>query len=666
MKEYLPLATLTRLLGALLLVMLPHFFRIPLWETALIAALCLWRPLASRRQWRMPHPVLRIALTLAASAGVYASYGRVTGQHAGVALLVVMLALKLTELKARRDVTVLVFMMYFMMATHFLFSQEIWTIFYLFICAIAITAVLIESSHPGRLLPLAVSLSTGARLILQAVPLMLLLFILFPRVPGPLWGLPSDSGNARSGLSDSMAPGDISRLILSDDIAFRVRFDGQAPSAEAMYWRGPVFWQFDGRTWSPGFRGNRELQRPQAALQGSRHRYELTMEPHGLHWLIALDLVAAGTLPEHSQLNADYLLTTDQAVRERRSYQLESALDYRLQETLPDWLRMWTTRLPVNGNPRTRALAQQWRDESLSDEQIRQRALRMINQQAFVYTLEPASLGRDSVDDFLFTTREGYCEHYASAFTYLMRAAGIPARVVTGYLGGQRNPYGGYYVIRQSDAHAWSEIWLQGRGWVRVDPTAAVAPERIRDDAILRQSAQARINDYLAGRLSWGRLRYSMEARWDWVNAQWNSWVLAYGEERQRELLQRLGLGNWRRMILALTFGLTGLLAASGLWLARKTRPAPLRDRHLKLWMQLLRQLKRRGLEPRPGEGPRDFSRRAAGERPALAAPILAAAEAYLSLRYAGADDAQLEQVLARAGKALRLAPKRHRAWPMR
>jgi protein-glutamine gamma-glutamyltransferase len=302
MIDYLPHRSLLRLLAVLALVVAPHLWRLPWWETTAVVALLVWRAIASARQWSLPPQALKLALALTAATAVYLTFGRVTGQNAGIALLVLMLALKLTEMRSRRDVMVVVFLMYFLLVTHFLFSQEIWTIGYLFLSAIAITAVLIDVHHPGEPLPLKVSVRMGARMILQALPVMLLFFVLFPRIPGPLWGLPSDAGPSRSGLSDSMSPGDISSLILSEEVAFRVRFEVAPPSNDQLYWRGPVFRNFNGRSWTQAAEDLVDRSPPALELQGPRTRYELTLEPMRNRWLFALDMPDPASLPAQSRL----------------------------------------------------------------------------------------------------------------------------------------------------------------------------------------------------------------------------------------------------------------------------------------------------------------------------------------------------------------------------
>ena len=569
--EYLTQASLLRLLAVMALIIAPHLGRLPTWEVPLVIGMLGWRALAVLRQWRMPPRWIKVLITLLAFAGVQYSYGRTHGQAAGVALFTVMLTFKLMEMRDRRDVMVTVFLMYFVLITHFLYSQEIWTILYLLVCATCITAVLIEASHPGAALPPRVTARLAGRQMAEALPLMVVFFLLFPRIPGPLWGLPSDGGAVgRTGLSDSMAPGDIASLIESDQPAFRVEFDGAAPPKSQMYWRGPVFWFYNGAAWNTGFRGDGRLV-PEAELRGEALRYRMTLEPSGQHWITALELVDRTTLPKETGLNTDYLLQHKRRIGERVLLEMQSYTDFTLEPELSDFRRQQATRLPQGFNPRTLELAESWRERGLDDAAIVETALQRFRNQPFVYTLQPPALGRHAVDEFLFETRRGFCEHYASSFTVLMRAAGVPARVVTGYQGGDENRLGDYFVVRQSDAHAWSEVWLEGQGWVRVDPTGAVAPDRIELGIESALSAADGLPSFLSSRTA---LRYWLEARWDLANAYWNRWVLAFGPEMQQALLERFGLVGMRSMIIALTVAVTVMLSVFGLLALRRSRPS--------------------------------------------------------------------------------------------
>ncbi len=644
MTEHLPRRSLLRLLIVLAAVMAPHVSHIPWWCSAVVVVILLWRFAAAQRQWRMPPQPLKIAMALGAFAAVYITFGRVSGQTAGVAMLSMLSALKLMEMREKRDVIVLIFLMYFMLITHFLFSQEMWTILYLLGCAVLITGVLIDINHVGRALPLRVPLRISAVLVAQSLPLMLVLFVLFPRVPGPLWGLPHDDGAATSGLSDSMSPGDIAHLINSDAVAFRVTFLTPPPPRNELYWRGLVLEHTDGRKWTRD-EGLDRMHIPAAEPGGTSVTYEIVIEPTHQHWLFSLDLPDAGLLPPDTHLENGFQLLSTEPIRERLLYRLTSHPRYRLQPKLDTRDAEHNLRLPLYANTRTRALARSWRAAGLDDRAIIDRALSMYRNQGFYYTLEPPRLNDEPVDDFLFNTRRGFCEHYASSFTTLMRAAGIPARVVVGYQGGTPSPFGDYMIVRQSDAHAWSEVWLEGEGWVRVDPTAAVAPERVETGIAAALQDTGTLPAFLNPTRS-SSFRYELEARWDWANEQWNRWVLAYGPEVQHDLLSRFGLNGWQDLMLALTAVLSVILAIIGLILMRGSRLLVAEDPALRAWQRALRKLARRNIRPATAEGPRDFALRIAGERPDLAPGIGRIAGMYLQQRYLSEPDRGLQREL--------------------
>jgi transglutaminase-like putative cysteine protease len=650
MNDFLPRAVMLRLLAVLAIVLAPHWPRLPLWEELLVPGILLWRLAATLRQWRPLPRWAKVLVTFGAFGAVFVYFqGNISGQIPGVALLTVMSCLKLTEMSRRRDVMVMVLLQYFILITHFLFSQEIWTIAYLLFCAVLITGLLVEANHPDGALPLRTSLRQGGRLILHSLPLMAVLFVLFPRIPGPLWGLPTDAGASRSGLGEEMTPDAIQKLIESDAPAFRVSFDGPVPAPEEMYWRGPVLWAFDGRSWKSGTRPA-AVTMPSTEVDGPEYRYEMTMEPQRRPWLLALDLPERGSLPSDASLNMDYTAVARDDIKERRLYKLVSHPRSHLQQELPPNLRQELLALPLGRNPRTLTLARQWRAQGLDDAGIVKAALNMFRSKEFYYTLEPPPLGADGIDDFLFNTRRGFCEHYSSSFTVLMRAAGIPARVVTGYQGGALNQYGDYYLVRQSDAHAWSEVWMEGRGWVRVDPTAAVAPQRIERSlgTALEGGGEldARRHSFHLGAL--------LEARWDWANEVWNRWVLGYGPDLQQAVLARLGLVEWSDMILALTVAIVVVLGLLSLSLARQFLPQREPDPVLQQWRKLRKRLARAGFEQRAGEGPQDFARRVIAGRPDLASAMDQICALYLRLRYLEQPDAGAQKEFSEAVAALR------------
>lgn len=625
-----PRPTVIYLLAVTLVTLAPLALQLPWWITTLVVATALWRALVVLRGWPLPNGWLRAALAIAGLGLVHVYFGRINGLAAGSALLALATALKLTELQDRRDLRILVALLYFTLVVSFLFSQALWTIVYLLGCTWLITAVLVASNHAQRALPAGVSLRLAGTLVVQALPLMVVMFVLFPRLPGPLWGLPTDSGARPAGMANSMSPGDVRRLALSDAVAFRVAFSGTAPPPAQRYWRGPVFTHYDGHRWTPGF----AQPAPRYTLEGKNWLYRITLEPSRSRWLFALDLPDRTMLPVDATLDGNATLVAAHDTLERRVYTLASSPYYRLALHLGDVQQRMNLELPARFDPRTRALGQRWRDEGLTPTQIVAAALRFYRGGHFLYTLEPPPVGRNAIDDFLFDTRAGFCEHFASSFAFLMRAAGVPARVVTGYQGGEKNPYGDYYTIRQKDAHAWTEVWLAQRGWVRIDPTAIAAPRRIDDGVNAALAGIPGLPDFLTPHwdASW---RHTLQARWDWVNQQWNAFVLGYGPQVQRRFLSRLGLADLRSMLLALTAAVGLLLAALGWLLRARHTPAPAQDAALHLWRRATRRLRRFGLIQGPAEGPRDFARRVARQQPALATWITALAAAYVQARYA-------------------------------
>jgi transglutaminase-like putative cysteine protease len=488
-------------------------------------------------------------------------------------------------------------------------------------------------THSSDERPVESHLRLAAVLLAQALPIMLVLFVFFPRVAGPLWGLPKDAYAGMTGLSDSMSPGAISSLAQSEATAFRVEFFGPAPAAELRYWRGPVLWHTDGRTWSPGRIGSYSRRQPETVQnRGEALRYAVTLEGHDKPWLLALDLPAQ--ISVRALYTVDFQWLSYRPVRERIRYEATSWPHYHTGPLEPQ-LRKAALQLPADASPRARSLARDWRARADNDRAVVQQALAYFHAQPFVYTLQPPRLGEDPVDDFLFGTRRGFCEHYAAAFVVLMRSAGIPARVVTGYLGGEYNPVGDYWLIRQADAHAWAEVWLADAGWLRVDPTAAVAPERIEqslDQDLQATGAPARFRLTETGLLlsSWRRLQFAMDA----VNNHWNLWVLSYGPQRQLEMLAALGFkqASWRSMALMLLLLTGALLLLIALWmLVKPPRPS---DPLVQAWQRFCARLARLGTRRRANEGPRDFARRATAAHPELAAQVRSITELYIRLRY--------------------------------
>jgi transglutaminase-like putative cysteine protease len=630
---------------SLLLVAAPHALRMPWWLSLLLGALYAWRVYVAFARASLPPRWLLLFVAVIAIGGVFAEYRTLFGRTPGTVLLALFSGLKLLETRSLRDATVLALLCYFLIMTNLLYSQSILTAALMGVALVAVTCTLVGFAAPRR--ALRANLRTAGLLLAHAAPAALVLFLLFPRVQGPLWTLPQDAYAGITGLTDTMSPGNLSQLAQSDSVAFRAEFVGEPPPPRQRYWRGPVLWDFDGRTWSMG----QGWLQPFAAPQGDGHyAYEVTLEPHNRTWLFALE--TAASLPERARVTHDGMLVAPAPVRSRMRYALESVAAPREPASEEAGQLQRARALRGGFNPRARTLAEQWRSESRDDAEIVQRAIEYFRRGRLAYTLEPPLLGRDSVDEFLFDTRAGFCEHFSSAFVFLLRAAGVPARVVTGYQGGEVNQVDRIITVRQSDAHAWAEAWLAGRGWVRLDPTAAAIPGRVEAGLARAVGAGEPVPLLMRPQLQWLRMvRYNWEA----LAHRWNLMVLGYNPERQRELMGRLGMrdADWRSLTAAMAsvLGVITLLLLA--WsLRRLARP----DRVQRAWQAFARKLRARGVTRAPHEGPRDFAQRAAQRLPGAAQAILAIGRLYLAVRYGrDASRAQLEE-LERRVRALQLA----------
>ena len=533
------------LLAAASLVLGPHALHLPAWVSALCAGTLVWRGLVTFRGTRMPPAMVLLPLAVAAMGGVFITYKTLLGREAGVAMAVLLVAFKMLEMHAKRDLFVVIYLCFFLVLTNFFYSQSIGTGAMMVVSIIALLTAQLTFQYTGAVPPLARRLKLGAQILGMAAPLALAMFFLFPRIEGPLWGMPGDSHAGRTGLSNNMAPGNISNLAQSSEVAFRAKFSTTPPPQSLLYWRALVLPDFDGRTWTQG---------PPLGIvhyvrfKGAPARYQVTLEPTGQRRLFALHLPNSVPPIRDNQafINGAFELRAVQPINERLRYNVDSQLDYQLDaEALPESAR-WLT-LPPGLNPQ--AMQDGWALQREPDPLKRVNSvLARFRKDGFSYTLSPPPLGDNSVDEFLYQTRAGFCEHYASAFVFLMRAAGVPARVVTGYQGGEINPVDGFMVVRQSDAHAWAEVWLAQRGWVRVDPTGAVSPDRVE-----RKLARALPSESVFGQLveigleknSWlARLRFQLGA----INNGWNQWVLNFDPQRQQKMVDVLAdaLSNWR------------------------------------------------------------------------------------------------------------------------
>ena len=649
----IPRISLTWLLVAQVLVILPHLTHLPLWIIGLWLGSAAWRIQIFRMRARYPNAWAKGGLMLAAALGVFLSRGSLIGLDAGVVLLVAAFVLKLLEMRTRRDALVLVFLGFFVVVTAYLFDDSMLMAFYSLLPVTALLAALIglqQSSLAEQPWPTA-RLAGG--MLLQALPVMLLLFVFFPRM-GPLWSLPVPNDKATTGLSDSMAPADIADLSRSAALAFRASFNGETPPRSELYWRALTLDRFDGRRWSqsdyaefaPG---------AQWLKRGEALSYSIVMQPSAQRWLFALDV--AQTSLEQTRQMSDFRLQRRLPVDRSLIYQVTSWPQAQRELQPPQEALRRALQLPDQGEPRSRAWAAQLKREHAQPEQLVQALLRHFNREPFAYTLTPPTLGVNNIDDFLFETRSGFCAHYAGAMTYVLRAAGIPARVVAGYQGGEYNPAGNYVQVRQFDAHAWVEYWQAGQGWVSVDPTFQVAPERVEmglEEALAGE--QSFLEDSPFSPLRYRNLSWLNELRlaWDNLNYGWQRWVLGYQSQQQLEFLQRwLGRVDAQSLVLGLVGGGGLLLGLLALWLFKPWQRE--RDVQQRLFRRFETLLARHGVPRKPGEGPRDYAARAAEQLPEQAQAIAAFAAAFEAQRYAGQAlaPAQLRMHLNMLRKAL-------------
>jgi transglutaminase-like putative cysteine protease len=607
--------------------------------------------LRNLRRWLLP------VLAVAAAIGIRAEYGYFIARDPCVAFLYVLVGIKFLEARGARDGALLVCLALFLALTQFFYAQTILAAV-LAMPALLATGVALATLRPSAGVQQAsrTHLRATAVLILQGVPIAALLFVLFPRLAGPLWGSPFESG-ARTGLSESMSPGSISDLSLSDEVAFRVEFAGAPPPPSQRYWRGPVFARFDGATWRPLYK----LRSGRFVAPIARPiDYTVTMEPHGKLWLFALehptgpprapnpDAPAGAATEALASLMYDQQLLAKTPITQAVRYVVRSATVGAFAAVAND--NTDALQLP-RGNPRTIEFARDLRERSGSDRAYIDAVLTWFRTESFVYTLAPDILEKDPVDGFLFDTRRGFCEHFAGAFALLMRAAGIPSRVVTGYQGGEMNPTGEYMIVRQSDAHAWAEVLLDGQ-WQRADPTAAVAPSRIERGIGAALPAGERVPYLARVEMTWLK---SLRLHWDSVNYHWQRGFVGFNLERQRDFLRDIGLKGappWRLVALLAAAAFVWGIAVLGFSRLRRLHV----DAEVALWRSVCRRLARAGLERRPDEGPLSYAERAAARWPALAASINAIAERYALLRY-GPASARTTDLAAQLAASVRALP---------
>ena len=586
----------------------PKVETLPLWCSALAATLLLWRGYLAVRSHALPSRWWLMGLLLLATGATYFTHRTLLGQEAGVTYIVVLLSLKTLEMRSQRDAFVIFFLGFFTLLSNFFVSQSLPIAMGMLVGLMGLLTALVNSHMPVGRPPLMQAAKTAGWMALLGAPIMAALFVLFPRI-APLWGVPGEAPGARSGLSASMRVGSIASLALDESIAMRVRFDGAPPRQNDIYFRGPVLTTFDGREWRP-LQSNLLPRGPMTAeleVQGPSVSYQVTLEPNNRPWIMVLD--AADTRPALSGYRAtmtpDLQWIADRPITELVRYTAKSHTAFRHGPLTRTGALQEYVRLPANFNPRTQQLANEIRSEpryaGASNQTMVDAVMERLRTGGYTYTLEPGVFGAHTADEFWFDRKEGFCEHIASSFVLLMRSLGIPARVVTGYQGGSINPVDGFWTVRQSDAHAWAEVWIVAQGWVRVDPTSAVAPGRI--GSLARLEAPRNVLTQALARVN-PAFTIQLRALWDAANNSWNQWVLNYSQSKQLNLLRNIGFESpsWEDLATVLIGLIVAASVAGAAWtLWEKQRQDP--------WLRLLHQAAQRlgkaGLEVTDNTPPR-------------------------------------------------------------
>ena len=642
-----PLFQLTRssmvwLLVSILLVTIPFASVLPAWLYLLAFLTVGWRLMVHSGRWNFPHWSVRFGLLLAVLVGLLFELRSGSTMAVTVGLLVSAFLLKLTEMYRRRDALVVLYVAFLLTACSFLFHQSIPMALYALLCLIVVTACLNTVYRSQQNSDIWRPLKHAFTLYMQALPIMLVLFLIFPRI-GPLWQVDMNTGQSFTGLSDSMSPGDVSKLTRSAEIAFRADFEGLPPPENQRYWRGLTYDRFDGRRWTRSDQQAVTLPDPEISISGQAYRYQIVMEATGQPWRYGLD--APMDYPSNIRRIPDLTLVSNAPLMQRAQYQLVSRSGLVREQLTANRFSQYL-QLPAQGNKKARQLALRWAEESVGAKNYADRLMTFFTRD-FRYTLEPPLLlSDDPIDQFLFQSQLGFCGHFSSAAVFMLRAAGIPARVVGGYLGGELNPLDDTFTIRQYEAHAWLEYWdQQDLSWHRLDPTSVVAPMRLEQSAEqLFRSEPTFLADALMMRNGFlsGSVLKQLRLRYEAINYGWHRWVLNFHQQQSGVLQQLLGDISVVKtlMLILVPGGLVLLLVAASLLF----RQGPRKDPLLKALEQLDKQLKPAGLERIPGETVTQFSMRLSGSFPSLAIEFRELARCYEQICYAESADKVLEQ----------------------
>jgi transglutaminase-like putative cysteine protease len=634
------------LLSSVGLIVAPHIANIPIALFGFFNLMLIWRFVSIWRPEYLPSKRLLLYLSLFALV-LLLSYQRkgLIGRDAGTNLFILALGLKLLEIKAERDIYLVTYLAFIVAASLFLYQQSLFMAAYILVvsCVLLATLVTINSIHAKTL----EALKTAAIIIFQAIPVAVIIFILFPRVEAPRWMIFQEKNKAKIGLSDSMEPGSISDLGTSEELVFRVNFTGAMPPPKLRYWRGPVLSYTDGKRWTqlnnqPYWRdaeGERLLQISNQKLNtrldkpvyaGSAYSYTLLLEAQEKNWVFALDLPAQFAHP--LEQNNHYQLINRENPRKRTEYQITSYPQYNTGYLTKNEAQD-NTQLPREPSEKIKQLVTQLHGFDSNPDVFIAQLLNHFRTEDFHYTLSPPLMEENPIDSFLFTTRRGFCSHYASAFVYLMRVAHIPARIVTGYQGGEFNAIGNFLEVRQANAHAWAEVWIENQGWARVDPTAAVAPQRIEQQLnldLLELGSEISFDKSTIEQQE--NLAKQISQLWENADYQWQRWVVNYDTDNQSDFLAAFGIHDFKAMMkwLLILIALIGVLLSA--FLLRQKQKAV--DRVLRLYQRFCKKLQPAGLVRIDCEGANDFAQRAKIALPEQAVAIEQITADFIQLRY--------------------------------
>lgn len=534
------------------------------------------------------------------------NYSKIGILETSVSNLILMSCLKIHNPCTKRNNMSTIFVVMFLILTHFLFSQEMWKAAYLMMCSVLTVSLLIDVNLE-KTLPFKYSILKSSKMVLLSIPLMAVVFVIFPRFQGPIISFNLKQSASKTGLSDNMSPGDISSLVSSSDLAFRVNFEGNQPPKSKMYWRGPVFGYFDGRSWN-GYVKPPAVKNRNVSTSDPYYNYTVTLEPTNSRWMMSMDVPIPKELPFRSSVNGDFQLMHENQIQDKMLYKMTSSTNYIMDADITEEEKIFYLALPKGINKKSAKMIEKINSEEMGAEEKIKNIINFYKSNGFSYTLKPPPLGTNSVDDFLFDTRAGFCEHFASSFAILARMSDIPSRIVTGYQGGEKSAIGDYWIVRQSEAHAWTELWIEGKGWVRFDPTAIIAPNRLEEDVANSLSNPEEQLDFKNSKKA-PLFVIKIKNVAEWANNAWNNWFLGYDNKKQANIFKKAGINNKQEL-----FSLLGLVIFGSMLIMTAVFLFKFKEKEKDLsvvqWNKLKRKLLKFDIVQKTGESSKMFIER--------------------------------------------------------